>query len=529
MLPNVLIAAGLVLAASPVQAGEERVLSRDRQLPASQVEADAEPDCRDWNSREFFKVASAVDAVRCLAAGADVEDSNGGLTPLMQAAEQGSAETVNALLAAGANVGASSALGSTALHFAAGSGSAEKITALISAGADIEAGGGILIERTPLHWAADGNAEATKALLDAGANVEALAEFGRTPLHIAASSGSAETVKALLAGGADPMARDQLGDTPLLLAVRVGAAESVVALRQAGHLSCADWRKRGFFGAATASEVASCIAQGIDIHERFDEEGGLTALHMAASAGSTETVTALLEAGAEVDALVPNDHGIRMTPLLSAIQGNNFEIVETLLNAGANLKAPIYEGQMEFGGHQLMAALTPLHIAVGQFESVEVVRVLLEANASIAADAYGLTPLHMASDAEIVSALLAAGADIHALALDGRTPLHGIAAGGTPGAVNSLLAAGANIEARDGAGETPLHHAAASGTVGTIKALLAAGADITTRNAEGVTPPEIARRGTLAGPGCADWSSEAFFVSSRTFQLKISRRHRAGP
>jgi len=482
-------------------------------LRAGQVEADAEPDCRDWNSREFFKVASAADAVRCLAAGADVEDSNGDLTPLLQAAEQGSAKTVKALLAAGANVGARSPLGSTPLHFAAGSGSVEKVTALISAGAEIEAGSGILFEQTPLHWAADENAEAVKALLAAGANTEALAQFDRTALHIAASSGSVETVKALLVGGADPLARDQLGDTPLLLAARVGAAESVGALRQAGGLSCADWRKWGFFGAATASEVASCIANGIDIHERFTQEGGLTALHMAASAGFADTVTALLKAGADVDALVPNDHGFRMTPLLVAIQGNNYKTVKALLNAGADLEVPIFEGQMEVRGQNLMAALTPLHVAVGQFEGIEVVRALLEANASIAADAYGLTPLHMASDVEIVGALLAAGADIHALTFDGRTPLHGIAAGGTPGAVNSLLSAGAIIEARDAAGETPLHHAAASGTAGTIKALLAAGADITAQNAEGVTPPEIERRGTLAGPGCADWSGEAFFVS----------------
>lgn len=43
----------------------------------------AEPDCEDWNTREFFEVATASDVIRCLkpGAGANVRDQNGN-TPL---------------------------------------------------------------------------------------------------------------------------------------------------------------------------------------------------------------------------------------------------------------------------------------------------------------------------------------------------------------------------------------------------------------------------------------------------------------
>jgi len=120
------------------------------------------------------------------------------------------------------------------------------------------------------------------------------------------------------------------------------------------------------------------------------------------------------------------------------------------------------EGNLE--GKEGIVRLRPLHLAAGEIGGVEVVKALLAAGASAAsaASGSGTTPLHFAADAEIAGTLLEAGADIHARTFDGRTPLHGVAAGGTPGAVGALLAAGAGIEALDDAGETPLHHAAAS-------------------------------------------------------------------
>ena len=65
----------------------------------------AQPDCNDWNSVSFFEGATAADVKRCLAAGADVNArAEAGMTPLHAAAAVGNAETVAALVKAGANI-----------------------------------------------------------------------------------------------------------------------------------------------------------------------------------------------------------------------------------------------------------------------------------------------------------------------------------------------------------------------------------------------------------------------------------------
>ena len=98
-------------------------------------------------------------------------------------------------------------------------------------------------------------------------------------------------------------------------------------------------------------------------------------------------------------------------------------------------------------------------------------------------------------DAEAITALINAGADIKARDKYGWTPLHIAARISTVEVVTALIAAGADIEARDGIGcWTPLHKAAMNGTVEVVKALLDAGADITARTKDGQTAYDIARR-----------------------------------
>ena len=84
----------------------------------------------------------------------------------------------------GAGPASSNNLGWSILHMAVHFGTAETITALIIAGADLEArdgGGG-----TPLHRAVRyGTAETVTVLLNAGADPEARNEAGLTPLKLA--------------------------------------------------------------------------------------------------------------------------------------------------------------------------------------------------------------------------------------------------------------------------------------------------------------------------------------------------------
>ena len=79
---------------------------------------------------------------------------------------------------------------------------------------------------------------------------------------------------------------------------------------------------------------------------------------------------------------------------------------------------------------------------------------------------HGETALHIAAakgDAEMVRALIAARADVNAVALTGETPLLKAASKGCAGTARALLDAGARVTLKDNTGETPLTVAARLG------------------------------------------------------------------
>lgn len=158
------------------------------------------------------------------------------VTPVVDAAANGDAAALRALLREGADVNETHGDGMTALHWAAERGDTDIARMLIYAGANLRAGTRIG-SYTPLHIASRmGHTDIVEALLAAGADVEvATSSSGVRPLHLAAASPSSETVQLLLAAGADINAREGAWQqTPLIFAAGANRIDNVRVLLDAG-------------------------------------------------------------------------------------------------------------------------------------------------------------------------------------------------------------------------------------------------------------------------------------------------------
>ncbi|MCY0921977.1 ankyrin repeat domain-containing protein [Streptomyces sp. H27-G5] len=126
---------------------------------------------------------------------------------LVRSSGDGDAFEVDRLLGRGAVVDAPNRGGRTALDRAAEQGRADVVRGLLAAGADPEQQAGEYRESTPLCLAASrGHTAVVGELLDAGAPTGAQGRLGWVPLVLAATTGDeghAETVDLLLDRGAD--------------------------------------------------------------------------------------------------------------------------------------------------------------------------------------------------------------------------------------------------------------------------------------------------------------------------------------
>lgn len=138
--------------------------------------------------------------------------------------------------------------------------------------------------------------------------------------------------------------------------------------------------------------------------------GGLnpaSALHRAASHNDARLCEELIKAGANVDAL----DGMRQTALQLAVADSGLESVMALLKAGANPnKAANANG------------LSPLHLAASR-ESIALAAALSAFGARVGQDAVGREPLHYARQMDICRLLLEMGADPQARDKKGMTAL----------------------------------------------------------------------------------------------------------
>ena len=353
--------------------------------------------CGEWNLRGIAAgVLAGVFASALLAAQAQA--------PVADAAMHGDRAAVKALLQQGGDVNAAQGDGMTALHWAAMKNDAELAQMLVYAGANVKATTR-LGSNTPLVLAArNGNAPVVQVLLEAGADAKAATSTGTTPLMLAAASGSTEAVTALLAAGSDLEAKESsMQQTPLMFAAAFSRVEVMKALVAAGANvkattkvvnlasltspedefrqqqtppatgapAAAGARPAGApapepsavaappaaAGApAPAAPPAPAPAQaqagggggggrrgpavgkaGVDRQFRYNElvgwQGGLTPLLFAVRQGSMEAVDVLLGAGADVNQVSAGD---KSSPLVLAIANGHFDVAMHLLEKGAN-------------------------------------------------------------------------------------------------------------------------------------------------------------------------------------------------
>lgn len=397
-------------------------------------------------------------------AGALVDDaSDDGETALSRAARGGHLETVDLLLARGAQPSERAILG------AAERGQAAALERLLAAG-------GALPEGFLMKAAEGGSADLVKLALKSGGRVDEVGGYwNRTPLAEAAAAGSLEAVKVLLDAGADPNVKDSNGRSAVRLALDREAHDVVELLVSRGALA----ERKELFDRAAEGDLAKLTALLVD--ERADPsvrvELGRTPLHEASALGHVDVVRALLHAGAGVD--IADQDGF--TPLMDACDFGHAEIAAALLDAGAD---PFVKDSQDFtafalaerGGHRAIVELfrerevdrdwrPDLFRAAREGDLATLERLKKKGRPMGVVD-YGGSILHLGAEAghlDVVRFALENGVAFDARSSSGNTPFLLAANEGHADVVRELLARGADPRATDDSKEPLIVSAAARG------------------------------------------------------------------
>jgi len=240
----------------------------------------------------------------------------------------------------------------------------------------------------------------------------------------------------------------------------------------AGATGTAPWVRTALFG--TPQQLSALLDSGLDPNSRTPD--GTTALMMAAP--DAEKVRLLLERGANPKTRAPS--GCDALAIAAAYRGTAAAVRE-LLEAGAEVQAPA--GVRARHSPLLFASMT------GDLDNVSL---LLRRGAT---DPAALSSAVTFGYADVVNALMAAGASARGTESTGINLLHWAVIADRPNMIPILVKAGVPLNATDENGYTPLMYAATIdfGHTESLKALLDAGADPSIRNDEGRTPKEQAR------------------------------------
>ena len=440
-----------------------------------------------------------------LAEGVDVDAARAdGATALLWAAHWDDVDLVKRLLSGGADVNLADDHGVTALGRAAENASLAMVETLLAAGADVNAAqtSGL----APLMTAArTGNADVVRALIAHDADVDAaVTETGSTALMWAVSEPHPKIVRLLLAAGADPGMSTVKGFTPLMFAARNGDIETARALIAAGvdvDAPSADGTHVLPFSIVNGQDAFALFL----LDEGADPEGemnGVRALHAAAGG-----------VGAWLREWYARHGGNRLysRPGRSRLGADRrLPLVEALLARGADPNARITASAMimSYIGYPRKGAFEPFACGTGDLRAATPLWVAAFDMNGAGGQVFGVGASRTSSNAEILKALMAGGADQHLTTDDGTTPFmaaaglgrstytprqpRGVRSPSAEEAVRVLLKAGADIDAVNEADFTALHGAAFRGLNEVVEYLVAQGADIDARDFRGRTAYRMA-------------------------------------
>ena len=403
-------------------------------------------------------------------------------TALIIAARRGDTEIVDLLLKKGADINARDRVngsplskGFSALMMAAGKDHLDTVQLLLAQARKPDV---LMRDKNGMtaFWFAveNENLEMVKLLYSHGSKINLPDNSGASVLTATFMHKKYDVLDFLIAKGADVNLSNHGGATTLMMAVNRASANTPAGL---AYLA-----------------MFLTFKPKLDFERIGDNDGGYSALHLAARIGFVEVAKLLLDNGANINIVSLATGG---TPLHTAAGTKNIDMAKYLIERGAKKEI---QDKMGF---------TPLMHAVVS-ANPKMVQAFVEGGAATEtkSSSHNLTPLVMAAAnpdptkhrdyIKIIKILLDGKADINFPASDGRTAL--MAAAGSADSSQALdkaellLDRGAKPDAVKNGGETALMLAAGRGHEKVVELLLDKGANIQIKNGAGESAMSYAKR-----------------------------------
>jgi len=452
-----------------------------------------------------------------LAKGADVNIlASDSRTPLFYAIEAQDADSARRLIKAGADIYKRDLQGQNPLEFALQEEQLEIVLALAAAGADIDAKdslGNTLLQNAIINKKPT---TVIETLIKAGADIETLNNNKETPLFTAVQAGEPAYIQLLIEAGAELNIFNNEGQTPLIAAAtRKNKKEDIIKLLldSGADASIKDrdrkaaWEYVPSVSYDTVGYTMRNIAleKGPDASIRDKKGRQLLSRYIIAKSHTGNIEETLWSYKADAN----DADSLGKTPLIYAVEYNYPEIIELLLDRGANidikdnsgLSAADYARKSEESEKFLAlfekAGYKSREILITSVSegSAQQVALLVEKGVDInAVNPNGFTALTEAAfsgKTEMAEILIKSGADVNKADLNGTTPLM-YAADKDPELVMLLLEAGANVNEQNAFGFTALHMAVDSGNVKNVRYLISYGASPDIKAVNGKTPGDMA-------------------------------------